>query len=279
MRVDANVSVRRPGEPLGTRCEIKNLNSVRSLGRAIEYEARRQIDLIESGTSVSQETRHWDESDGRTHTLRSKEDADDYRYFPEPDLVPLAPAPEWIDAVRAAMPELPAQRRVALAAATGAAVDGEAVAVVVERGQDRYVLAVAGVGGDAARALVHVKEGFAEQGAEPAVPVGDLAALTRLEVGGGLTATQAKAVLAELVANGGGDPVAIAKARGFEAMDSSTLESLVDAAISANAAAWDKYRGGEDRALGALVGAVMKASKGRAAGAAVTALLRSRAGR
>jgi aspartyl-tRNA(Asn)/glutamyl-tRNA(Gln) amidotransferase subunit B len=177
------------------------------------------------------------------------------------------------------LPELPAQRRAALAEATGAAADGEAVGVVVERGQDRYVLAVAAAGGDAARALVHVKEGFAEQGAEPRVPVGDLAALSRLEVGGALTATQAKAVLGELVANGGGDPVAIAEARGFEAMGTSALESLVDDAISGNAAAWDKYCGGEDKALGALVGAVMKASKGRADGAAVTALLRSRAGR
>ena len=100
MRVDANVSVHQPGEPFGTRCEIKNLNSVRSLGRAIEYEARRQIDLIESGEVVRQETRHWDEGDGRTHTLRSKEDADDYRYFLEPDLVPLVPDDAWIDAVR-----------------------------------------------------------------------------------------------------------------------------------------------------------------------------------
>ena len=89
MRVDANVSVHKPGTPFGTRCEIKNVNSVRSIGRAIEYEARRQIDLLESGDTVRQETRHWDESDGRTHTLRSKEDADDYRYFLEPDLVPL----------------------------------------------------------------------------------------------------------------------------------------------------------------------------------------------
>ena len=100
MRVDANVSVRRPGEPLGTRCEIKNLNSVRSLGRAIEYEARRQVDLIEAGETVRQETRHWDEGDGRTHTLRTKEDADDYRYFPEPDLVPLVPDAAWIESVR-----------------------------------------------------------------------------------------------------------------------------------------------------------------------------------
>jgi aspartyl-tRNA(Asn)/glutamyl-tRNA(Gln) amidotransferase subunit B len=279
MRVDANVSVRRPGEPFGTRCEIKNLNSVRSLGRAIEYEARRQVDLVEDGERVRQETRHWDEGDGRTHTLRSKEDADDYRYFPEPDLVPLAPGDEWIAAVRAALPALPAQRRRELAAATGAGETSEAVSVVVERGQDRYVLAVAAAGGDAARALVHVKEAYAEQGAEPAVPAADLAVLTRLEVDGALTATQAKTVLAELVAGGGGDAAAIAARHGFEAMDSGALEALVDEAIAGNAAAWDKYCGGEERALGALVGAVMKASRGKADGAAVTAFLRSRAGR
>jgi aspartyl-tRNA(Asn)/glutamyl-tRNA(Gln) amidotransferase subunit B len=279
MRVDANVSVRRLGEPLGTRCEIKNLNSVRSLGRAIEYEARRQSDLLEAGERVRQETRHWDEGDGRTHTLRTKEDADDYRYFPEPDLVPLAPDAEWIESVRKAMPALPAQRRRQLAAATGAAETSEPVSVVVERGQDAYVLAVDAAGGDAARALVHVKEAFAEQGDDPAVPAADLAALTRLEVDGALTATQAKAVLAELVANGGGDAAVIAKQRGFEAMDRSALEALVNEAIAANASAWDKFCGGEDRALGALVGAVMKASHGQADGAAATALLRSRAGR
>ena len=153
------------------------------------------------------------------------------------------------------------------------------MSVVVERGQDAYVLAVAAAGGDAARALVHVKEAFADQGSDPAVPAGDLAALTRLEVDGALTATQAKAVLAELVANGGGDAAAIAKERGFEAMDTSALETLVDEAIAANAGAWDKFRAGEDKALGALVGAVMKASQGQADGAAVTALLRQRAGR
>ena len=150
MRVDANVSVHKPGEPFGTRCEIKNLNSVRSLGRAIEYEARRQIDLLEAGETVRQETRHWDEGDGRTHTLRTKEDADDYRYFLEPDLVPLVPD----DGVDRAGPGRRCRRCRPPAAprwptATGAAVDGEAVGVVVERGQDDYVLAVAAAGGDA----------------------------------------------------------------------------------------------------------------------------------
>jgi aspartyl-tRNA(Asn)/glutamyl-tRNA(Gln) amidotransferase subunit B len=295
MRVDANVSVHKPGTPVGTRCEIKNLNSVRSLGRAIEYEAIRQIDLIADGAEVRQETRHWDENDGRTHTLRTKEDADDYRYFLEPDLVPLVPDTAWIDSVRAAMPLLPSARRARLAEATGADVTSEAVAVVVDRGQDDYVLSTIVDGGqDAhvnadvvtvkaevlrARALVYVKEAFAEQGSEPAVPAADLAALTRLEIDGTLTATQAKSVLAEIVANGGGDAAAIATAKGFEAMDTGALEALVDDAIAANQGAWDKFVAGEDKALGALVGAVMKASKGQADGGAVTGLLRSKAGR
>ena len=276
MRVDANVSVRRPGAELGTRCEIKNVNSVRSVGRAIEYEARRQVGMLEAGETVRQETRHWDENDGRTHTLRSKEDADDYRYFQEPDLVVVDPDAEWIERVRTSLPVLPAARRVGLAAATGQATDAEAVLVVTERGQDSYVLAVAAAGGDAGRALVHVKEAFAEQGAEPTVPAADLAALTRLELEGALTATQAKLVLAEIVAAGGGDAAAIAAAKGFEAMDSSELESMVDAAIAAQPDAWAKFCAGEGKAMGALVGAVMKASKGQADGKAVTALLDAR---
>ena len=270
MRVDANVSVRKPGAPLGTRCEIKNVNSVRSVGRAIEYEARRQIDLIESGDSVRQQTRHWDEGDGRTHTMRSKEDADDYRYFLEPDLVPLVPSQEWIDRVHAALPMLPAARRARLAEATGQVAASEAVTSVVERSQDDYVLAVGAAGGNVARALVYVKEAFAES---PQVPAADLAALTVLETKGALTATQAKAVLADLVANNGGDAAAIAAAKGFEAMDASALEGLVDTAIATDPDAWQKFCAGDGKAMGALVGLVMKSSKGKADGKLVTALL------
>src|SRR5438105_15055666 len=121
LRVDANVSVRPAGDRvLGTRCEIKNLNSLRSLTRAVEHEAARQVALREAGEDVVQETRHWDESDGRTHTMRSKEEAFDYRYFPEPDLVPLEPGDVWVASVRADLPPLPAERRRALAEATGA---------------------------------------------------------------------------------------------------------------------------------------------------------------
>jgi aspartyl-tRNA(Asn)/glutamyl-tRNA(Gln) amidotransferase subunit B len=276
MRVDANVSVRLTGAEFGTRCEIKNVNSIRSVGRAIEYEAQRQVGMLEAGESIRQETRHWDENDGRTHTLRSKEDADDYRYFQEPDLVVVDPDPEWIERVRASLPVLPAARRDRLAELTGQPSDSEAILVVTDRDQDAYVVAVAEWGGDAARALVHVKEAFAEQGARPAVPAADLAKLTRLEVDGQLTATQAKQVLAEIVANGGGDAEVIAAAKGFEAMDSSELESMVDEAIAAQPDAWTKFCAGEGKAMGALVGAAMKASKGQADGKAVTALLEQR---
>ncbi|MEM1332598.1 MAG: Asp-tRNA(Asn)/Glu-tRNA(Gln) amidotransferase subunit GatB [Actinomycetota bacterium] len=278
MRVDVNVSVREPGEEFGTRCEIKNVNSVRSVGRATDYEARRQVALIEAGDRVVQQTRHWDENDGKTHTLRSKEDADDYRYFLEPDLVVVDPDPEWIERVRASLPVLPGERRRRLAEATDQAPDSEAVTVVVERGQDRYVLDVGAAGGDLGRAIVYVKEAFADEAAAPSVPASDLAKLTMMESGGAVTATQAKQILAELVEQGGGDAEAIAAAKGFEAMDTSELEAMVDQAIADNADAWAKFCAGEGKAMGALVGAVMKASKGQADGKAVSALLNQKKG-
>ena len=276
MRVDANVSVRRPGAELGTRCEIKNVNSVRSMGRAIEYEAKRQILMLEAGEPIRQQTRHWDEGDGRTHTLRDKEDADDYRYFLEPDLVPLEPSAEWIEEVRAGLPMLPAARRTRLAEATGLAADSEAICSIVDRGQDDYAFAVQAAGGDLGRAVVHLKEAFAEMGAEPELPAADLAGLTTLEVDGKLTATQAKTVVSELIERGGGDPAAIAAEKGFEAMDTSELEAMVDDAIAAQPEAWEKFRAGEGKAMGALVGHIMKASRGQADGKLVSQILNSR---
>jgi len=275
MRVDANVSVRPVGSAeFGTRCEIKNLNSVRSLGRAIEYEAKRQIALIEAGASVAQQTRHWDEGDGRTHTLRTKEDADDYRYFPEPDLVPVVPDAEWIGAVREHMPVLPAARRIALAELVGLTPADESVALLVDRGRDALVAEAVALGGDPGRVLVHLEHNV---GAEEVVVAGALAELTKLEVGGKLTATQAKQVLAEIVAAGGtGDPAAIAASKGFEALDSGALEQMVADAITANDAAWQKYLAGDEKVAGVFVGAVMKASKGKADGKAVTAILQAR---
>ncbi len=154
MRVDANISVRREGsDELRTRCEIKNVNSLRSLVRAIEYEARRQADLHASGDKVTQETRHWDEADGRTHTMRSKEEADDYRYFPEPDLVPVDLGAERVAEIAATLPLLPAARRHRLAAVTGEPHTSEAIVVVVERGQDDQALVRHGRGRSARRRL------------------------------------------------------------------------------------------------------------------------------
>jgi aspartyl-tRNA(Asn)/glutamyl-tRNA(Gln) amidotransferase subunit B len=280
MRVDANVSVNRTGEPWGTRCEIKNLNSLRSLGRAIDFEARRQIDLLESGETVRQETRHWDEAAGRTGTLRVKEDADDYRYFPEPDLVPLDPSADDIARIDAALPILPAARRSALAAAAGVEPTAEAVAIAVERGLDELALAAITAGADAARVLTHVEHNLAVDGAST-LSADHLAALVTMETGGELTATQAKAVLAEMVTSGQ-DPATIAAAKGFEALDTGALEGIVDEVIAAHAEEWEQFRTGDDKARGKLtgffMGKVMQASKGQADGKAATALLRSKAG-
>jgi len=276
MRCDVNVSVHKAGTPFGTRCEIKNVNSIRSVGRAIDYEARRQVDLIESGGTVRQETRHWDDATGRTETLRTKEDADDYRYFLEPDLVPLVPEQSWIDQVRAALPVLPAARRNALAELCGVDKDGESAFVVVERGQDDYVREVVSSGGDPRRSVIYVQQAFAEQGPTPKVPARDLAALTLLERDAKVTSTQAKTLLTDLIDAGGGDVVEMAAKRGFEALDTGALESMVDAAIAAEPGAWQKYCAGEEKALGALVGAIMKSSKGKADGKAVTAILQSK---
>jgi aspartyl-tRNA(Asn)/glutamyl-tRNA(Gln) amidotransferase subunit B len=279
LRIDANVSVHHPGEPLGTRCEIKNLNSLRSLGRALEYEARRQIEMLEAGEAVRQETRHWNEADGRTHTLRVKEEAEDYRYFPEPDLVPLDPDVDWIARVDAALPALPARRRARLAEAAGAESTGGPVAIAVERGLDTLALAAIAAGGEPGRVLTHVEHNLAVEGAG-ALDAGGLAALVTMETDGELTATQAKAVLAEMVASGD-DPAAIAKAKGYEAMGADALTSAVDDVIAGHPDEWARYADGDDRARGKLtgffVGQVMKATRGQADGKAVTAMLRERA--
>ena len=278
MRVDANVSVRREGdETLGTRAEVKNLNSIRSLGRAIDYEARRQVDRLEAGERIIQETRHWNEEDGRTHTLRSKEEAYDYRYFPEPDLVPLAPDADWVNRVDAALPLLPAARRAALAAAAGVATAD--VATIVDRGHDELAGAALAAGADARTVLNRVGNDLA--GDLGALDAAGLTALVALETGGDLTATQAKAVLAEMVTSGRA-PAAIAADLGFEAMDAGALESVVDGIIADHPDDWTQFVEGDEKARGKLtgffVGLVMKATKGQADGKAVTALLRQKAG-
>ena len=279
LRVDANVSVRRVGDTaLGTRCEVKNLNSLRSLGRAIEYEARRQVDLLETGERIKQETRHWDEGAGRTRAGRSKEEAEDYRYFQEPDLVPLAPSAEWIAAIDAAMPPLPAARRDALATSAGVAVTESSVVIAVQRDLDQLALATIAAGGDGKRVLTHVEHNLSSDGATDLNPA-TFAQLVGLELGGQLTATQAKTVLAEMV-NSGRAPDVIAAELGFEAMDSSELEGIVDGLIAESPEEWADFCTGDDKKRaklqGFFTGKIMKATKGQADGKAVAALLESR---
>ncbi len=281
MRVDANVSVNRAGEPWGTRCEIKNLNSLRSLGRAIDHEALRQIDLLDAGESIRQETRHWDESSGRTGTLRVKEDADDYRYFPEPDLVPLDPTPEDLARIEAELPELPAARRASLAAAAGVDPGSQGVVLAVARGFDAVAGAAISGGGDPGRVLTHLEHNIPENDTGALTAEG-LAELVRMEMDGELTATQAKVVVGEMVETGGA-PAEIAKKHGFEALDTGALEGIVDEVIAAHPDEWAQFVDGDDKARGKLtgffMGKVMQASKGQADGKVATALLRSRAGR
>ena len=281
MRVDANVSVRRSVDDLfGTRCEIKNLNSVRSLGRAIEYEAERQIALIESGEPVVQQTRHWDEGAGRTQALRSKEDAYDYRYFLEPDLVPLVPDAEWIRAVADTLGMMPAARRarlVSLLDDAGGATDSQLlqVATVVGLGLDDLMVEAVAAGVGTALALARTaNEAATDADAARQLDPKAYVELLTLEMQGSLSATQAKAVLAELFERGGGDPAAIAREKGFEAMSEDSLAETVAETVAANPDEWSRFCEGDDKLAGFFTGLVMKATKGQANGKAVAAELR-----
>jgi len=275
LRVDANVSVRAAhSAKYGTRCEIKNLNSLRSLGRAIEYEARRQIAELSEGRAIVQETRHWNEDEGRTIPGRTKEEAEDYRYFPEPDLVPLAPADEWLAAVRAGIPPLPAARRSALAERAGVAPAD--VALVVELDLDGLVAGAIERGASASTALNRARnEVAADIDAARRLDVDAFARLICMEDAGQLTATQAKQVLTELL-SGATDPEAVAKAKGFEAMADDAVAVAVDEAIAAHPDEWARFREGDQKLTGFFVGQVMKRTQGKADGKVVTSLLRAR---
>ena len=277
LRVDANVSVRpHHSATFGTRCEIKNLNSLRSLARAIEYEATRQIAELEDGRDIVQETRHWNEGDGRTSSMRSKEEAYDYRYFPEPDLVPVDPDEAWRTAVRTSLPVLPAERRARLADAAGMAPAD--VALLVEHDLDELVQTAIADGADPRIAVNRAgNELAAEIDAARKLSAQAFTRLVAMEASGKLTATQSKAVLGELLATGGDDPEAIAKAKGFEVMDESAVSELVDAIVSDKPDEWQRFKDGEQKLMGLFVGEAMKRTQGKADGKAVTRLLQERA--
>ncbi len=280
LRIDANVSVRPAGAgEYGTRCEVKNLNSLRSLGRAIDYEVARQIGIIEAGGAVVQETRHWNEDEGRTSPLRSKEEAFDYRYFTEPDLVPLAPPAEEVAAVAAGLGPMPAARRRRLGdlvAADRLPAPADQLATVVGLGLDDLVLAAVDAGADPRLALTRAANEAANRPSEARAldPVA-FAELVKLEAAGRLSATQSKSVLAAMLEDGG-EPQQIAARLGFEALGEAELEASIDAVLAAHPDEWARYRAGDAKVAQFLLCAVMRATRGRANGKAVVAALETR---
>ena len=284
-RCDANVSVRRPGAELGTRREVKNLNSFRFLQQAIDFEVQWQIDRIEDGLSIEQATVLFDPDTGETRAMRSKEDAHDYRYFPDPDLPPLMIAPEWIERVRADMPELPEamtqrfQRDDALAGADAALMTQSlAFARFYEATRDacgQPKLAANWLMGEMSRRLN--ADGL-DITASP-LSAATLALLIRRIADGTLSNNGARQVFDALWSGEGRDVDALIEAKGLKQMnDAGALEAIVDAVLAAHAKSVEEYRAGKDKAFNALVGQVMKASKGLANPAQAHDLLKRKLG-
>ena len=269
VRADVNVSLREsPDAPLGTRTETKNVNTFRGIEQVVRYEIQRQAAILAAGGEVLQETRHG-QADGTTRAGRVKSDADDYRYFPEPDLVPVAPSREWVERIREGLPEMPAAKRRRLKVEWGLS-DTE-MRDVVNAGALELIEATAAAGttGQAARKwwMGELSRTAKEQetGLEdlPVTPE-QIAELQTLVDSGRLTDKLARQVLEGVLA-GEGDPEAVAAARGLEVVsDDSALLKAVDEALAANPDVADKIRGGKVQAAGAIVGAVMKATRGQA---------------
>ena len=269
VRADVNVSLREsPDAPLGTRTETKNVNTFRGIEQVVRYEIQRQAAILAAGGEVLQETRHG-QADGTTRAGRVKSDADDYRYFPEPDLVPVAPSREWVEEIRQGLPEMPAAKRRRLKAEWGLS-DTE-MRDVVNAGALELIeaTAAAGITGQAARKwwMGELSRTAKEQETaleDMAVTPAQIAELQGLVDSGRLTDKLARQVLEGVLA-GEGDPEVVAAARGLEVVsDDSALLAAVDEALAANPDVADKIRGGKVQAAGAIVGAVMKATRGQA---------------
>ncbi|MCW0208613.1 MAG: Asp-tRNA(Asn)/Glu-tRNA(Gln) amidotransferase subunit GatB [Achromobacter sp.] len=286
-RCDANVSVRPVGQKeFGTRTEIKNVNSFRFLERAITYEARRQIELIEDGGTVVQETRLYDADRDETRSMRSKEDAHDYRYFPDPDLPTLVISSAWVDEVRAAMPELPAALRVRfesdygltaydaaqLSASRGLAAYFEAVAQALPAGQAK--LAANWIMGEVAATLNKEEKDIADS----PVQAPALAALIGRIVDGTISNKIAREVFGAMWAGeNGGQPDAIIEARGLKQIsDTGAIGAMIDEVLAANPAIVEEYRAGKQKAFNSLVGQIMKAARGKANPQQVNDLLKQK---
>ena len=282
LRADVNVSVRRPGEELGTRCEIKNVNSIRFIGQAIEYEARRQIEILEDGGKIDQQTRLFDAKIGETRAMRSKEEAHDYRYFPDPDLLPLELSQEFVDGIAASLPELPDEKRARFIADYGLT-PYDADVLVAERESVDYFEAVA-KGRDAKQAANWVinelfgrlnKEGV--NVVDSPVSADQLGSIVDLIKANTISGKIAKDVF-DIAWTEGGDPAEIVEARGLKQVtDTGAIKKAVDDVIAANP---EKVEQAKEKPamVGWFVGQVMKATQGKASPQAVNELLKAKLG-
>jgi aspartyl-tRNA(Asn)/glutamyl-tRNA(Gln) amidotransferase subunit B len=266
LRADINVSVRRPGEPLGTRCEIKNVNSIRFIGQAIEHEARRQIEIIEDGGGIVQETRLFDAKTGETRSMRSKEEAHDYRYFPDPDLLPLELTEDYVDRLAQDLPELPDAKRVRFIADYVLS-PYDADVLIAEKESADYFESVA-KGRDAKQAANWViNELFGRL----------MGVLLDLIKSGTISGKIAKDVF-DIVWTEGGDPAAVVASRGLtQVTDMGAIEQAVDEVIAANAEKAEQAKT-KPALIGWFVGQVMKATGGKASPQAVNELLKTKLG-
>jgi aspartyl-tRNA(Asn)/glutamyl-tRNA(Gln) amidotransferase subunit B len=283
LRCEANVSVRRVGDDVfGTKVELKNLNSVRFMQRAIEYEVARHIQVLESGGRLTQETRLWDDRAMETRVMRSKEEAHDYRYFPEPDLPPLIVSSEFINQVRDSLPELPEARRKRFAEQYGLGF-AEVSQLVADRSLADYYEAAAEAAANPRAAanwirseLLRELEATGISAAESPVPPKELGALIRLVDDGKISGKQAKDVLVEMFKTGKGAATIVAEQGLVQVSDTGEIDSLIDEVMSANADALASYRSGKEALFGFFVGQVIKASKGKANPKVVNERLRAR---
>jgi aspartyl-tRNA(Asn)/glutamyl-tRNA(Gln) amidotransferase subunit B len=283
MRVEANVSIRPRGqEAFGTRVEIKNMNSMRAVERAIAYEIERQAVAIDAGETIRMETRGWDEARQSTYHMRPKEEENDYRYFPEPDLPPLLASPEWLAEIEARLPELPPVRRARYREVFGLSAYDADVLVNDSAATFLFEQTLAVGAGLPAKLVANWVTGEcmrlakAEIGAVGRIDPAELAALVKLVADGAISGTNAKEVLAGHYTTG--RRVAdIVEARGFRQIsDAGALGAAIEQVLAANPAAVADYRAGKDAAVGFLVGQVMKATRGQANAAMVQTALRER---
>ncbi|MBK7361344.1 MAG: Asp-tRNA(Asn)/Glu-tRNA(Gln) amidotransferase subunit GatB [Micavibrio sp.] len=269
MRADVNISVRRPGDGLGTRCEVKNVNSLKAVQQAIEYEAQRQVEIIEGGGKIDQETRLWDPAKQETRSMRSKEEAHDYRYFPDPDLLPLHVADTWIERVRETLPELPDQKKHRFMKDFGLSAY-DANVLIAERVRADYYETVA-KGRDAKLAanwvlneLLGALNKDNKSISESTIAAGQLGALVDLISDNTISGKIAKDVFAEMYKSGK-DPGQIVEEKGLKQVtDTGAIEKIVDEVITENPDNVAAYRSGKDKLFGFFVGQVMKKSQGKA---------------